>query len=54
MQGSIVSPALSNIFIEPMLKILNRELISKIYYYPDDIAIYNYSIGGLYKAINNE
>ena len=53
MQGSIISPALFNIFIEPMLKLLNREFnMEDIFAYADDIAICIYSIGELHKAIN--
>ena len=48
----MISPALLNIFIKPMLKILNREFKSKIIAYADDIAICVYSIGELHKAIN--
>ena len=50
MQGSIINPALFNIFIEPMLKILFN--IEIIFAYADDIAICVYSIGELYRAIN--
>ena len=54
MQGSIIiSPALFNIFIEPLLKLLNRELkIQDIFAYADDISICVYSVGKLNKAIN--
>ena len=53
MQGSIISPALFNKFIQPMLKLLNREFnIEDIVAYADDIAICVYSIGELNKAIN--
>ena len=48
MQGSIISPALFNIFIEPMLKLLNRELnIGDIFAYADDTAISVYSVNEL-------
>ena len=53
MQGSIISPALFNILIESMLKLLNREfIIEDIFAYADDIAICVYYIGKLHKAIN--
>ena len=53
MQESIISPALFNIFIEPMLKLLNKESnIEDIFAYADDIAICFYSIGELHKIIN--
>ena len=53
MKGSIISPALFNIFIKQMLKILKREFnIEHIFIYADDIAICVYSIGELHKTIN--
>ena len=46
-------PALFNKFIEPMLKLLNREFnIFDIFAYVDDIAICVYSVNELNKAIN--
>jgi hypothetical protein len=52
MQGSVISPALFNIFIEPLLKKLNREFnIEDIFAYADDIAICVYSIHQMRKAI---
>ena len=53
MQGSIISPALFNIFIESMLKLLNWEFnIEDIFAYADDIAICVHCIIELNKAIN--
>ena len=56
MQVSIISPALFNIFIEPMLKLLNRlnrEFnIEDIFAYADDIALSVHSISELNKTIN--
>ena len=53
MQGSIISPALFNIFIEPMLKLLNREFnIEYIFAYPDSIVICIYYIDELHKTIS--
>ena len=53
MKEYTISPALFNIFIEPMLKLLNREFnIEDIFVYTNDIAICLYSITELYKAIN--
>ena len=52
MHGSTISPALPNIFIEPMLKLLNREFnIEDIFAYADD-TICLYSISELHKAMN--
>jgi len=52
MQGSIISPALFNIFIEPLLRKLNREFnIEDIFAYADDRAICIYSMNELRKAI---
>ena len=45
MQGSIISPALFNIFIEPLLRKLNVEFnMEDIFAYADDIAVCVYSI----------
>ena len=53
MLGFIISRALFNTSIEPMLKLLNREFnIEDIFAYADDIAIYVYSVNKLNKAIN--
>ena len=53
MQGSVISPALFNIFIEPMLLELNREFnIEDIFAYADDIALCIYSVNQLRNAIN--
>ena len=47
MQESIISPALFTIFIEPMLKILNREFnIEDIFAYADDKW---YFFGGIFR-----
>ena len=52
MQGSIISPALFNIFIEPLLQLLNREFnMEDLFAYADDIAVCVYSIGELSRAI---
>lgn len=49
----MISPALFNIFIEPMLLELNREFnIEDIFAYADDIAVCIYSVNQLRNAIN--
>jgi len=51
MQGSTISPALFNIFIEPLLKQLNDEFdLEDIFAYADDIAVCVYSIRELDRA----
>jgi len=53
MQRSIISPALFNIFIEPLLKKLSIEFnIEDVFAYADDIAVCIYSMNQLQKAIN--
>ena len=53
MQVSVISPALFNIFIEPMLLELKREFnIEDIFAYADDITLCIYSVNQLRNAIN--
>ncbi len=53
MQGSIISPALFNIFIEPLLRELNKIAnIEDIFAYADDIAVCTYSINELRRIIH--
>jgi len=52
MQGSVISPALFNIYIEPFLRKLNVEFdVEDIFGYADDIAVCVYTIGQLDRAI---
>jgi hypothetical protein len=52
MQGSIISPALFNIFVEPLLIKLGIEFnIEDVFAYADDIAVCIYSIHQLRKAV---
>jgi len=52
MQGSTISPALFDIFVEPLLKLLNEEIdIEDIFAYADDIAVCVYSPEELSRAI---
>ena len=47
-QGSIISPALFNIFIEPFVKKLNTEInMEDIFAYADDFAVCVYSMNQL-------
>ena len=53
MQGSIISPALFNIFIEPLLNNLSLEFnIEDIFGYADDIAVCIYSKNQLQRAVD--
>jgi hypothetical protein len=52
MQGSIIRPALFNIFIEPLLRELNKiSDIEDVFAYADDIAVCAYSINELRRII---